>query len=406
MYSNNIELRNNYISDVSISYSVTDKFIFILYSLFFILKPFYFWNSGLPQIADIIMVSLIFCYSLMVNFRYPVVTSTKRALFVCLIFVSYLTIVNLSWMTILQTYNSFYLPSIFFIYNFIVFFIVISMYEKYEKKLLEVTYKAILISILLQFFLFIINGGYTGGRLTGNFNNPNQLGYYCLLVASLLVYIGGKIKVKIIWFSLGLMASVILVFASLSKAAILSMMGLIVVFLINRTSNKKLKRRLWLIFLVVAIGFVCINTTTTIVSDNALVKSVKKRLESIGMDNDDSLEGRGYNRIFDYPEYWIFGAGEGEYTRFEGFQLEMHSTLGNIQASYGLIGLCLFLCFLFLTIRKDLSGSWYIILFIMTYGLTHNGIRNSLFWILIALIAVHLKSTGKSGLSNSIKVSS
>jgi len=142
------------------------------------------------------------------------------------------------------------------------------------------------------------------------------------------------------------------------------------------------------------------------VSDNALVKSVKKRLESIGMDNDDSLEGRGYNRIFDYPEYWIFGAGEGEYTRFEGFQLEMHSTLGNIQASYGLIGLCLFLCFLFLTIRKDLSGSWYIILFIMTYGLTHNGIRNSLFWILIALIAVHLKSTGKSGLSNSIKVSS
>lgn len=396
MNSDNTSSQSNFISRDGISYTSMDKFIFFLFSMFLIIKPFYFWSSGLPQVADIIMVLLIFLYSLSVKFRYPIVISTKRILLVCLIYVFYLTMVNLFWMSILQTYDGFLLPSIFFIYNLLVFLMIISLYGKYNLKLLEVTYKAILISIILQFILFIANGGYTGGRLTGSFNNPNQLGYYCLLAASLLMYIGGKIKVKAFWFGAGLIASIVLVFASLSKAAILSMMGLVIFFLINRYRNKKLRRRILLMLLLLSACIVFLNNTTSIINDSPLLKNVKKRLESIGLDNDDSLAGRGYNRIYDYPEYWLFGAGEGQYTRFEGLQLEMHSTLGNIQVSYGIIGLSLFLFFLFLSIRNDLSNNWYIILFIMAYGLTHNGIRNSLFWILLALFSLSLKFSSKS----------
>jgi hypothetical protein len=42
-----------------------------------------------------------------------------------------------------------------------------------------------------------------------------------------------------------------------------------------------------------------------------------------------------------------------------------------------------------IALYKDAFQSWYIIAFIMAYGLTHNGIRNSFFWILLALIAVN-----------------
>src|SRR5690625_7668801 len=35
--------------------------------------------------------------------------------------------------------------------------------------------------------------------------------------------------------------------------------------------------------------------------------------------------GRGYNIIFENPEYLIFGAGEGNHTRFS--RIEIHSTL-------------------------------------------------------------------------------
>jgi hypothetical protein len=107
---------------------------------------------------------------------------------------------------------------------------------------------------------------------------------------------------------------------------------------------------------------------------------------SIGHDSDDSLEGRGYDRIWKHPEYWIFGAGEGEYYRF-GVGMEFHSTLGNLQVSYGILGLGLFLIMLFLIMRHDRYQNAYIILFLMMYGLTHNGIRNTLLWILLGLLA-------------------
>ena len=46
-----------------------------------------------------------------------------------------------------------------------------------------------------------------------------------------------------------------------------------------------------------------------------------------------------------------------------------------------------------------MAGSIFVII-IMVYGLTHNGIRNTLFWILISLINVGSIKLGKENLSN------
>lgn len=98
------------------------------------------------------------------------------------------------------------------------------------------------------------------------------------------------------------------------------------------------------------------------------------------------ITDRGYYRITEYPEYWILGAGEGAYLERFGRIMEFHSTLGNIQVSYGIIGLILFLKFLYLALKNNKFRDWYILFCILIYGITHNGIRNSLFWIFLALL--------------------
>lgn len=366
--------------------SFPDKILFSLYSLFFILKPFYLWNSGLPQIADFMMVLLILFYGFKKRFLLTIPADTKRFVLVGFIFVFYATFVNLIWTLIINLSTQFLTTSLFYIYNILIAVLMLSLLMEYKEKIIAVTYKAVLISVLLQMAINFAGGGFAGERMTGGFNNPNQLGYYALLIASYLVYLSDKTKVKISLFMLGLLSSLLLAFASLSKAAILSMGGLILVFLISKSQNKRLKRRITLIVILLSaiIGF--LYATSPNFQENPLLLSVNHRISTIGKSQDDNLEGRGYDRFTNYPQYWIAGAGEGYYARFNDTK-EFHSILGNIQVSYGMIGTLLFLAFLLIAIKKDPYRSGYILFFILLYGLSHNGIRNTMFWILLALMA-------------------
>jgi hypothetical protein len=368
-------------------YLLKDKMFFFLYGMYFILAPFYFWKSGLPQISDFILVLLVLSYAVSNKFNFSFNINNRGFLLFGVLFVSYVFTINLIWILLLQSSSGFLLSSTFYLYNFLVATMVITLYNKYKQIIIRITYYAILISVIIQTVLYFTGGGFTGGRMTVSFNNPNQLGYFALISASILIFTSNKIKVDTKWFFVGIICLFVLVFASLSKAAILSFIGLIFFFLLARTENKKLKRNMIysVILMVLAVGV--IYNTTPIIQENHLINSVQNRIKAIGSDSDDSLQGRGYDRISEYPQFWIFGAGEGQYSRFKNQRIEFHSTLGNIQVSYGIFGSLLFLSLLFIALKKDKYRSWYILVFIMAYGLTHNGIRNSMLWILLALMA-------------------
>lgn len=377
----NIEIEGNR------KYSLTDKIILFLYALYFIMNPFYFWQSGLPQIADFIFILLIILYILTNRFSLPFNNSNKSFILVGFVLIFYIFFINFIWILLLQTTDRFLLSSFFYLYNFTAVIIILSLYKTYKKIIIKTTYYAILISVIIQTILYFTGGGFTGGRITVSFNNPNQLGYFALVSAAILIFTSNKIKVDTKWFFAGIICLFVLVFASLSKAAIVSYIGLIFFFLLARNKDKKVKRNIILGVILVALIIGIIFNTTSIIQENQLINAVENRIEFIGSDNDDSLQGRGYDRITEYPQYWIFGAGEGQYSRFQNQRMEFHSTLGNIQVSYGIIGLILFLSLMFIALKKDNYKSWYILLFIMMYGLTHNGIRNSMLWILLALMA-------------------
>jgi len=378
---------SNYFNVSKNKYKLKDKLIFLLYSLYFILKPFYFWKSGLPQISDFILVLLMIVY--FISNKFSISFNKRNVVFLKngLLFVTWIIFVNGIWALRLQTTESFILQTLYYLYNFLTASIVVSLYSQYKEKIIEITYKSVLLSVIIQTVNYFVNGGFSGGRITGSFNNPNQLGYYSLLMIAFLMFISYHLKVSFKWFIIVIILSMILNFASLSKAAIISSLGLVFLYFFSKNKNKSFKRKLILILIFVLLLSVVIYNTTQIIQNNSLINSVQRRIQNIGKDSDDNLEGRGYYRIYEYPEYWLFGAGEGEYSRFRYGEIEFHSTLGNIQVSYGLVGILLFINLMRLALKNDRYRSWYILFMIMLYGLTHNGIRNSLFWILLALMA-------------------
>ncbi len=200
---------------ITVKYSYMDKIGFFLYGLYFVLTPFYFWSSGLPQVADVVMVIAVawFWLGRRLRLRYP--KQAKRFLLVGLLFVFYVMAANLVWMSILSSLQMARV-SLFYVYNFLIAAMVVFMYGEHGSKLYEVTFQATLLSVVTQFFLFAVGGGFTGGRMVAFFNNPNQLGYYSLMVASIMIFLSTKITVKSSSLSLGLGAGSMLVFASLS----------------------------------------------------------------------------------------------------------------------------------------------------------------------------------------------
>lgn len=163
---------------------------------------------------------------------------------------------------------------------------------------------------------------------------------------------------------------------SLSKAALLGVALMLVLTLLDRPGV--------LILVLIA----CLTFVMYTESGNRVLRNVMFRMDTFGIDADDSLAGRGYDRIWNHPEYIVLGAGEGAVDRFNTRLKggELHSTWGTVLFSYGLIGLGLFLNFL----RRlwKLSGKYFLYTVpAWIYGLTHQGLRFTTLWLLLALVA-------------------
>ena len=220
-------------------------------------------------------------------------------------------------------------------------------------------------------------------RSTGTFNNPNQLGYFsvCLLSIANVLFLNKSSSNKIIYFIWGL--SVFLAASSLSKAAMISVAaGLLVVFY----THLKDKRGLLVLMLIVPVfvGFLYDSYR----DGDLLNYSFVERIRDIGKDRDDSLEERGYGALAeaDFGElYWGYGAQKTA----DIVGHEVHSTIFSFFVTYGLIGGGIFCCLLFMWAWRIWSSFGTVGLIAicsppMLYGVTHNGSRFTIFWLLVA----------------------
>ncbi|WP_079477801.1 O-antigen ligase family protein [Halobacillus salinus] len=372
------------------------NFYLPILSLYFLLSPFYFFDSGLPQLSDLTLMTmfvfLIFSRPLTVYRSYNLLVFTG----IC--FVSYIIIVNSFWAFWLSDFTVLY-ASLFYMFNIMTVILFLLLYEKLGPLLFKVVYISITTSVILQFGLsfFFSSGSY---RESLFYNNPNQLGYANLVSLAIILITYQSVKRGRIWFFVAVTGCLVLIAASLSKAATISGAVMFVTWLLL-SKHWSVKINTMLIAVVFAFLFVTVPSFQESFKENERVTKLESRLNDIGQANDDNPANRGYDRIINDSEYLVFGAGEGAYTRFDtklsGY--EIHSTFGNLLFSYGVIGMVLFIALIVLSVYRRPLAMSSPLFFILLYGIAHNGIRNTIFWIFLSLLflsRIYVKE-GKEG---------
>jgi hypothetical protein len=349
-----------------------------LWSSIIVLFPFYVFDSGLPQPADWLVTLLLPVLLWTWNGRLP--GSLARPLQALLVFLVYVLVVNVAWSLAIFTFSlnpkdGFLIAPSFYLFNGMLFLSFLLMFQRYGEFFLWLTARLVLASVLLQVVLaFTLQT--TLPRTTAMFNNPNQLGYYALLSACIILLAQKRLKLSTLQVTIGVAGCSYLALLSASKAALASIGVLGIALLLSKVRT--------ILVASIVLG-------ALIFTDNPFSAAIDRAEQRISGDQSYGfLEERGYDRIVAFPEYWVFGAGEGAYRRFKEISVigshELHSSLATLFFCYGIIGTIAFCLFL----RGALSGAgaraWIIVGAALAYGMTHQGLRFRLLWLLIAMV--------------------
>lgn len=274
--------------------------------------------------------------------------------------------------------------SIFFLYNFL---LVCAVYQHVRHGGLAALVPGILIAAAIVLVTILITGVdlremAETGRSTGTFNNPNQLGYFsvCLLSLGYLFYRHGMVSY---WLAAGVFAvSLFLAISSLSKAAMIA--NFVVLMLALKPASSRNTLMVWSLGMLVG-GALLFQMFLNGAFDEFLFM---ERLANMANENDGSLEARGYFALLEGNMLqMLFGLGAQGVDEIVGH--EVHSTLGSVVNNYGPIGLLFFSIALVVWALRLWHAYGFVGLFCLAapailYGITHNGVRFTIFWLLFA----------------------
>jgi hypothetical protein len=354
--------------------------------LYILLSPFYVFGSGYPQPADMVMAAGCGAALLMalVQFRPEI----DRVYLVAISFGVYTFIINMTHYIYFPDIRLL-LSSMYYLYNVSVFIFVASVLRHRPGSSTRVVFSMIALAIIIQFFHTQFIASEHPFRETGSFNNPNQLAYWVLLASSVVLVLKYRMRLGLFeYLVLGL--AFFMQLLALSKAGIITSVLLFLLCLVSPVMRPlhRVVAFVLLAFAVFAIGlYVTKGSSASRLADNAIEKSIE-RILSIGEEGDDSLEGRGYFRVVDNPEYLVLGAGEGAFWRYDryGGNYELHSGLVTLVFAYGILGLGLFIYFLYSILAQRPLFVLAVMLIILLFGAVHQNIRFSLFWVFLGII--------------------
>lgn len=357
-----------------------------IWLLYILLAPLYVFPKGMPQPADYIVLMAGFPAILFAFIQFK--GRIKYAIVFGLLFAALTMTVNLVHYFHLPN-DRFLKHSIYYVFNFSMFVFTLLVFRQSPYQMNKIAYYAVAITVLFQACYAPFFGDIDVFRNTGSFNNANQLAYWCVLSMAILVILKRGQRFTLLDFVL-FGALVFLQTLSLSKAGIIiTTCMLLLIFCLQNMPR---------IARICAFFGVLIVFLTQVLDPDQLEKNLNKfqaftavteRLQNIGAEQDDSLSGRGYDRLIRHPHYMIFGAGEGAFYRFGIGTQELHSGLATILFCYGITGSLVFLCFVALVFYKQ---PWYfsaLLFLVFLFGIPHQNIRFTYFWIFLAIAYSH-----------------
>ncbi|WP_101047671.1 O-antigen ligase family protein [Macromonas nakdongensis] len=373
------------------------------------LSPVYLWSSGLPQPSHLLfsvglMLWMILNLKNLKSMSIPPISNYALA------FLFYSIVVNTTVFVYHQD-GSTILSSIYYAFNIISFIFIIKIASQYGLKIfLKIFYIVFwcVLVVVLMIALSCLGRSFGGYRVMSTFNDPNQFAHWLLWVALIISAIGWAIKKScmpgVIAFSLA--ASGIL--ASLSRSGMLALVvvmlvGLLVLLYSKSRSEIFLKANDFRVVKVIGVAFILsapllfVNFITPSlcslfgnehISQASRHTALYDRVSDRGLNS--SFEGRGYDRLWKFPEYLFYGAGEGANHRWEAeaiFHGEVHSTFAGVWFYYGIPGLFFLLIFLY-KIWMRLDTVWMKLLFFapLAYSFGTYNLRNWMFWIGLAFL--------------------
>lgn len=243
--------------------------------------------------------------------------------------------------------------------------------------------RGIIVGVLVALVASIALFDASSFRGSGLFNNPNQLGYYGVLAGSSLVVLRslGAINSRRFQCAIAMAAGITLI--SLSFASIVAF-GFVIAAWMALEGFRAVSRVAVLFILALTAGAAILASGAS--GPAHFVDRAEHRIGVVDEKTADVAGSRGYSRIWEHPSYIVFGAGEGARDRFgPSHGHELHSSLGTALFSYGPTGLALVLGGLFSLVYRHRLWLWLVVSAPIVYSFTHQGLRSTGFWILIAL---------------------
>lgn len=363
------------------------RIITLFTCLGFFLKQFYLSSSGSVQLGDIFLLLgfvLFICYNghAIYTIDVPIIAFLCGVFFINLIyFINY-------------SETSFLMKTLFMAYNIVIACILYRkiILSEYFLKWMCITLKAVLVCQLIMYFAGIGKWLFSNTRYVGTFNDPNQFAFY--VISSLLgIYIISNIvgkKANIIWVILALFE--IILSASSGVLIGLFVFGIGYLFYIGEGSTRKKTIIITIYILICAFLLINFKTILEIImqSNNFAIRRIVARVFSENSSSGSFLSSfmadRGLTKAFENPKYFIFGSGDGLWTRFSTTSSsELHSTIISIAFCYGVIPFALFVIWM----KRNLWNLRFVYLFayiaLMLECFTLLNHRQPIFWFLIIL---------------------
>lgn len=376
-----------------------------LLSLYILLKPFYLWSSGLPQISDFVLLAA-FIITIFTTSKKNILAVVKnnRSFFIFLVLVA---IINLLY-SINYADGDFNLHTAYYLFDALGI-VTFSIYLEKEPESQEKLKKPFKISLIMQLAIFLLHIGryYGSTRYMGTFNDPNQFAYYCLLSYGYIFLLG--LKDKKITDLIYLIVAIVLIFASASTGMLIGMGVFLILHLIPAFNSLLLKIKhnpvpiLISCALIAVVGSIFVSATDNQsinnLVNNPIVGRVQEKLSRAKGNSDITLwQERGYDRIYYYPLYVLYGAGEGAFWRFDQafHQGEFHATLPSILFCYGIIPLTLIVYWLYKKLQGQHFEALCVYIAILAESFTLINSRQVLFWTFFILSSYLMKAKGQN----------
>lgn len=348
-----------------------------IFYVYWLLMPFYIFPSGQMQIAHMVLsvgFVLFFFSKIAKNKSLITQIDTKLFLFVMCVFlinILYFLFIRQVW---------FLLSSMFYLFN--LFLVVIFRSLSGDMKFIKTLFYLCRLNLFVQMFIYIIGlGGDFGGRHIGTLNDPNQFAFFVFstFLIMYVVSISKKFSVKLRVFDYAI--TIFLIVMSASVGVFLGVATLVIAIILINVPKRLMIPTIAAIATCIALVFLIFD----IHPDDIFLLD---RLDQRVFDNTlvGFFEDRALERVYQYPQFLLFGSGEGAHGRFTPTGAEMHSTLLSIFFYYGIIPFLILIFWLKSNLRNMDKRYLPVILAILIESFVLLNQRQPFIWVIVVLI--------------------